>query len=259
MAVDDAYTVSLLHFDGANNSTTFTDESGKTWTASGNAKIVTAQSVYGGACGSFDGTNSYISSPDSADWQLDGGSNNNEWTVDFRIRYDTDPGTGYKGIISQWQNASNYWNIFLLSNSIYLYFYVSGSNTLAIINSFNPADATWYHVAIVKQGTTGYKMFVDGTQIGSTQTDTDTMPNIAGNLEVGRIVDSASNAYYHKGWLDELRISKGIARWTANFTPPDRAYGLKPTTTWFFMHNVKQAWDNIGGIYRPRNNGLVTI
>ena len=77
MAVDDGYTVALLHMDGADTSTTFTDESGKTWTANGNAQIDTAQSVFGGASGLFDGTGDYLSASDHADWQLDGGSDSN--------------------------------------------------------------------------------------------------------------------------------------------------------------------------------------
>lgn len=47
MAVDDGYTVVLLHMNGTDASTTFTDESGKTWTAGGNAQIDTAQSKFG--------------------------------------------------------------------------------------------------------------------------------------------------------------------------------------------------------------------
>lgn len=98
MPVDDVYTVALLHMNGADASTTFTDESGKTWTANGNAQIDTAQSVFGGASGLFDGTGDFISSADSNDWQFDGGSNSNEWTADFRIRFNGDPGTGNQGI-----------------------------------------------------------------------------------------------------------------------------------------------------------------
>lgn len=60
--------VALLPMNGANGSTTFTDQTGKTWTASGNAQISTAQSVYGGSSGRFDGTGDFISSSVSADF-----------------------------------------------------------------------------------------------------------------------------------------------------------------------------------------------
>src|SRR5512139_871383 len=71
---------SLLHFNGNDGSTTFHDEAlNIDWIANGNAQIDTAQSVFGGASGLFDGTGDYLSSADHADWQLDGGSDSNEW------------------------------------------------------------------------------------------------------------------------------------------------------------------------------------
>ena len=79
MPVEDIYTKSLLHFNGADASTTFTDESGKAWTASGHAQIDTAQSVFGGASGLFDGTDDYIYAADSDDWNL----GTLDFTVDF--------------------------------------------------------------------------------------------------------------------------------------------------------------------------------
>ena len=85
MAVDDAYTKSLLHFDGTDASTTFTDESGKTWTAHGNAQIDTAQSVFGGASGYFDGSGDYITTPDRADFDFDGQQFTSDEAANFLI------------------------------------------------------------------------------------------------------------------------------------------------------------------------------
>jgi hypothetical protein len=224
MSVNDGYTVALLHMNGTDTSTTFTDETGKSWTASGNAQIDTAQSVFGGASGLFDGTGDFISSADHADWQLDGGSNSNFWTVDFRIRYNGDPVT--QGMIQQRVDNNNQWAIFLISGtSIRMYIQSGGTNLVILDFAWNPATTTWYHVAIVKNGTSGYMAFVDGSQVGTTQTDTDPMPDFAGSLVLGDWVDTAGSHNYLNGWLDEVRISKGIARWTANFTPPSIEYG----------------------------------
>ena len=225
MAVDDSYSVALLHFDGADASPTITDESGKSWTAQGTAQIDTAQSVFGGASLLLDGNSDYVDTADSADWQLDGGSNSNAWTIDVRIRFSADPGTDVTPIVQQYGNTSNYWSLFIAVNNLSFSVYSAGSQIIRIDNAFNPAADTWYHIAIVKDGANGYLMFVDGTQIGSTQTDTSTIPDISGTLLVGKLTSAASNVYYHNGWIDELRISKGIARWTANFTPPTREYG----------------------------------
>jgi hypothetical protein len=232
MAVDDSYTISLLHMNGTDASTTFTDESGKAWTANGDSQIDTAQSVFGGASGLFDGTGDYLSASDSADWRLDEGSDSNEWTIDFRVRFNGDPGTGGRGFVQQYVDVSNYWLLYINNNSLDFIVRSGGSNIVVIQNSWNPATTTWYHIAVVKQGTTGYKMFVDGTQIGTTQTDTSPIPDLAGVVYMGRIVTSAGTAVYHNGWFDEFRISKGIARWTSDFTPPTSEYA--PITSNFF-------------------------
>jgi len=219
----DAYTVALLHMNEADGSTNFIDETGKTWTAVGNAQIDTAQKVFGSASGLFDGTGDNLTTADHADWRLDGGSNSNEWTIDFRVRFNGDPGTGAMGFVGQTVNSNAYW-MFLLNNNVAEFRHKTGG-TITIQKTFawNPATATWYHIALVKQGTTGYKFFVDGTQVGSALTDTDVMTDFAASLTVAVISDGVAN-YYLNGWMDELRISKGIARWTANFTPPSAEY-----------------------------------
>lgn len=228
MAIDDSYTKLLLHCNGADASTTITDEAGKSVTAVGNAQIDTAQSKFGGASLLLDGTGDYLTVPDSADWQLDGGSNSNAWTIDFQIRFAADPTGVTCHILNQHVDTTNYWIVSKLSTNA-LSFRVRQSDTdiITINNNWSPSANTWYHVAIVKNGTTGYMMFINGTQIGTTQTDTSTIPNYAGILNIGRYGSSASGLV--NGWMDEIRISKGIARWTANFTAPTNEY-VPPST-----------------------------
>lgn len=241
MAVDDAYTVALLHMNGSDGSTTFTDESGKTWTARGDAQIDTAQKRFGTGSGLFDGIGDYLDTPDSADWRLDGGSDSNEWTIDFWVQFNGDPGTNARGFVQQYVNTSNYWLLYLNNNSLDFIVRSGGSNIVLIQNAWDPVPASggfagWYHVALVKQGTTGYKMFISGTQIGSTQTDTSVIPDFSGVVYIGRIVAASGTAYYHNGWLEEFRISKGIARWTSNFTTPGSEYApsVANTSNFFF-------------------------
>jgi hypothetical protein len=232
MAVDDAFTVFLAHMDGADASTTFTDEAGKTLTANGDAQIDTAQSKFGGASGLFDGTGDFVTAADSNDWLLDDGSNSNLWTVDFWVRFNGDPGTATQGFISHFQDVSNFWNINLTNNNLRFAIRTAGVTTVTIDQAWDPATATWYHVAIVKNGTTGYLHFIDGTQIGSTTTDTDPISNMTGNLRIAKTTASTGVESFFAGWMDELRISKGVARWTANFTPPTEPY--TPVGGFFF-------------------------
>lgn len=225
MPQDDQYTVALLHMNGPDASTVFIDECGKTFTANGNAQIDTAQLKLGDASGLFDGTGDYLSAADSADWRLDGGSNSNTWTVDFWVRFNGDPGVGVVGFVQQRTDSGNFWAIRLNNNTLVFGIRSAASNIVLLSNAWNPATTTWYHVAVVKDGTNGYMMFIDGTQIGTTQTDTDPMPDFTGGLIVADFFDAADAHNYLNGWMDELRISKGVARWTANFTPPTFEYG----------------------------------
>lgn len=234
MPVDDGYTVALLHMDGADTSTTFTDESGKTWTANGNAQIDTAQSVFGGASGFFDGTGDFLTAADSDDFQLDAGSDSNAWTIDFRARLNGDPGTAVMGFVQQRFGNDDFWSFYLNNNNLQWTVRESAINIVNIQNAWNPATATWYHIALVKNGTTGYLMFVDGVQVGSTQTDVSTIPNFSGGIRIARHTNVSGVNNDFNGWIDEFRISKGIARWTANFTPPTSAYAPAAPSGFFF-------------------------
>lgn len=227
----DAYTVSLVHGDGSDGSTVIVDETGKSWSASGNAQIDTAQSKFGGASILFDGTGDIATTADSADWRLDDGSNSNLWTVDLWVRFNGDPGATLAGFLQQRADSSNYWGIYYNNNTLLFYVRSGGSTAVSVSHTWDPASATWYHVAIVKNGTSGYMHFIDGTQIGSTTTDTDVMPDIAGSLVIGDIYTSSDVHNYLNGWMDEIRISKGVARWTANFTPPTTEYGIRRGNT----------------------------
>jgi len=99
-----AYTSALLHFDGNNNGTTFTDETGKTWTASGNAKLTTTSPKFGTACGTFDGNNDYIYSNDNADFEFGSGN----FTIDAWVNVTSV--TTQRTIIAHGEegNTSNY-------------------------------------------------------------------------------------------------------------------------------------------------------
>lgn len=213
MAVDDTYTKALLHMDGADASTTFTDESGKTWTRAGDAQIDTAQSKFGGASGLFDGTGDWITTPDSADFYFDG-----DFTVDFWIRCNSTVVTRWCG---QWTDANNGWRLWNVDGTNMRFDIFSGGNAVVqIICAHGMSVDTWYHLALVKNGT-DYRIYKNGTSIGSV-TDADVMANYTGTFGIG--YEGLGSTSPMNGWLDEFRISKGIARWTANFTPPTAAY-----------------------------------
>lgn len=210
----------LLHMDGADASTTFTDNSSsaKTVTAVGNAQIDTAQSKFGGASGLFDGTGDNLTLADSADWFMDTGN----VTVEFWIRFNAVTGLYYA--VSQYVDGNNFLAvIFNFTAAVGARFFILNGGAFDVDFSQGAttgwSTGTWYHVALVRNGH-DWAIYRDGTSIAST-TDASAWPNFAGTLYIGQLGDGTN---YFNGWLDDLRITKGVARYTANFTPPTEAF-----------------------------------
>jgi len=227
MSLDDTYTKALLHMDGADAATTFTDDSGKTWTASGGAQIDTAQSKFGGASGLFDGTGDYISTPNSAYFDFGTG----DFTVDCWIRRN---GTkAYPGIYSSTAGAGGNGFGFSLGNSDNK-IRVIWDNAVKILTTGTVADLTWTHVAVVRYGNT-VTVYFGGTADATTDDCTgDTIASEGGGAVIGRLGTALDDLYWN-GHIEELRVSKGIARWTANFTPPTGEYHLLTAgVMWWF-------------------------
>lgn len=227
MPGNDSYVVSLLHMEGADASVIFNDSangSGHVWTPRGTAQIDTAQFKFGAASGLFDGNSDWIDTPDHADWNFGSG----DFTIDFWVRFSVVPTSGNIQVIAtQWKDAGNYWDLFLYNNGGNLQWWfnvVTGGVTLVTVTKSAAtinADA-WYHVALVRYGNI-WRFFQGGVQCGTDVTDTDAVGDYDGLLYVGKL-GTNTTPYYFDGWLDEFRISKGVARWTAGFAPSAEAY-----------------------------------
>lgn len=215
---NDAFTKLLLHFEAADASTTFTDSSaaGHNFTAAGNAQIDTAQFKFGAASGHFDGAGDYIyDASGSADYAFGTG----DFTIDFWLRTAAS-GVGqclYDGRPSYTQGAHP---TLFIDPSNKLNWWANGSSQ--IVSTTSVASGVWHHIGVARaSGTT--RLFLDGTQEGSSYSDATNYANPANRPYIG-ILGFDGSTYPLNGWLDEFRISKGIARWTANFTPPTSPY-----------------------------------
>ena len=226
MAGDANYTsVSLLlHADGSNGSTTFTDSSAtpKTVTANGNAQISTAQSMFGGASALFDGAGDYLSIAYSSALSLISG----DFAVEAWI-YLTTLTAGSQTIFDKDGVTGASYSQYALSIT-------SGGKLTAFLGNGNGASPTgttytgtttvtlnaWHHVALVKTGST-CKGFLDGDQEWSASAAT--MYEGSKALLIGYSVGQPSTVCFN-GYIDELRITKGVARYTGNFTPPSAAF-----------------------------------
>jgi len=216
MAGIDSYTKLLLHCDGADASTTFIDSAtGKTVTvSSGSPQIDTAQAKFGtGSLLLANATSDQIRLADSADWNFGSG----DFTVDFWIRIPANPGAS-NGIISQY--TAGFFRIVMVSGSkIYWDCTAGGSSRWELWGNTVISDNTWAHVACVRYGNT-QKIYVDGVAQTSTGNYAGALDDLSGPFNIG--LDAGFGVL--SCWLDEIRVSKGIARWTTNFTPPTRAY-----------------------------------
>jgi hypothetical protein len=213
--LDDSYTVTLLHMEGANNSTVITDDGPHTWSANGDAKISTAQYKMGSASCYFDGTGDYLSVPDSNDYVF----GTNDFTVDFWFRTDSTIPANMNLVDHRNSDSSaNGFAIYYSSSALRVY--TTSDKIVGATLSIN----TWYHIAFERSGTNA-KLFVNGVQSGSTWSSANNF--VDDRMVIGK--SSSTSASYVKGWLDELRISKGIARWTENFATPGAPYA--PTNT----------------------------
>lgn len=195
-----ASTIALLHFDGVNGSTTFTDQAGLAWTANGGATISTAQAKFGTSSFANNGTaNQSISTPDTTSLHLTG-----DFTVEFFVR----PTNTTTSQILTTKGPGG--RLILSGGSIFAYDDTSGN----AINGGSVTANAWNHVALVKKsGTT--TLYLNGVVIGS-NTTFGTFGNNTGNLFIGSYYDGT---YPMFAAIDEYRISN-IARYTAAFTPP---------------------------------------
>ena len=194
----------LLHMDGSNGSTTFTDSSSNTLavTATGNVQISTAHSKFGGSSAYFDGIGDRLDTGTGlAPLQMGTG----DFTVEAFIR-PTSSVSGYKGLIGL---ASSYVEtLYILSGQLVWYNSGTAAGTIAV--------DTWYHVAVSRQGTS-LRVFIDGVLVDTSTNSTD-ITNYGARFTAG---DSGFRANENfQGWMDELRITKGISRYSATFTPP---------------------------------------
>jgi hypothetical protein len=174
----------------------------------GNAQISTTVKKYGTGSLAFDGT---------GDWLRVQGTPNlfNLSTGDFTIEcWFYAVSTGTSAIVQQ---GTTDWRISYTSSGVMRY--EVGANSIQTSTgafSFN----TWTHLAICKSGATT-TLYLNGT---SRVTTTNSPTNSGNPVYVGANIDGGNPYWPLNGYIDDLRITKGVARYTANFTAPTAAF-----------------------------------
>lgn len=218
MAGDATYgsVVLLLHCDGANNSVAFPDLSplARAVTVFGNAKVSTAQSVFGGASALFDGVGDYLSYAASADFQVWGGN----CTIEFWAFFASSAGN--QCLMETGSSSSNRASISLLNGSIIFYTEIAGGSGIRI-TAPAPSTNALHAIALVRNGTT-ITLYVDGIPVGTTSTAA--LPTGALALNIGSNRTTSAGVQDYAGHIDEVRITKGVARYTAAYSPAVAAF-----------------------------------
>lgn len=222
-------TVLLLHMDGTDGSTDFIDDgiNSHIVTAQDNAQIDTARVKFGTGALLCDGASDYLSIADHADWAFGTGA----LTIDFWIWFNALPtdGGSASGILQQNVDTGHRHVIsFINIGGVYGLSWVcrndNGGTTYIINKVFGPISITtgaWFHFALIR-GWGGSANTWAATMSGiviDTDSQSGTMPNFAAPLFIG-----VADGSYLDGWIDEFRIVKGTAMWTANFTPSTAPY-----------------------------------
>lgn len=223
---DDNATISLLHMDGANAGTVFTDQTGKLWTATA-ATTSTTRYKFGPTSAQLSAATSALTTPYNSNFNLAC----NDFTVDFWYNKITDVPTSYGGVFETNATGANGLEIldYPTSGRMLVFASTSASSGYDILNGFSlgdlPAAGDWAHYAIVRRGTNIYG-FKDGNITTASGGNSGCIFNPQTTITVGK--NTVRQPIY--AYIDEFRITNGVARWTANFTPPQNPYEISTSS-----------------------------
>lgn len=217
---NDSFTKILHHFEGP-GSTDFIDTAAgasatHTWSRTGTTIFSSAAGGFKfGARGLFQdasAANAFISTANSSDFTLGSG----DWTLDFWINRSGDStARGICGQLASDLSTGSIWVRALADGTVALNGLSTCQTTTSILGT------SFHHIAYVRSGTSLFG-FTDGN-LDTTTSVSGSVGTGTTNWTIGREGDSASLANW-AGVIDEFRLSVGIARWTAAFTPPAIAY-----------------------------------
>ena len=222
----------LLPFNGTNGATSTTDLSdrGHTVTFGGDAEISTAQSKFGGSSLSLDGNGDYVDLPRATNQLV-----SEDFTIEFWFRINSGAGSETVGLFGSYytgdgsgegmlmQSTATYNQVFFqwhYGDSDWAYLNQTQGTRTALSNN------TWYHVAVTRSGNT-WRLFLNGTQEDSV-TQSGAVSDSGSTTRLGNYGPSGTASHGLNGYIEDFRITRGVARYTSNFTAPTSAH---PTST----------------------------
>jgi len=209
----------MLHCDGVDGSTSFPDasDSAHIVTAHGNAQVDTAINKFPTGSLLLDGTGDYLSIPYSSDFVLGSGL----FTIDFWVYLlHMDDWGGMFSIGNS--DASGGFSLGMRRFGIKKLVVRYPMDSEYMIGTTELTLNTWQHIALVREAST-LKLYIDGVLDKERVSGGEPFDCSASGMVLGRLYVDDDTTYIN-AQMDEFRWSKGIARWTSNFTPPTAPY-----------------------------------
>jgi hypothetical protein len=212
-----ASTKLLLSCDGANGSTTFTDESAAARgaaTVTNQAQVSTALAKYGTGSLRLDGVGDDIKYADHADWTL----STSDFTIECWASFDTTWIESNAVLFSHYNTTSNQRGWIFdyrggeATNNLRFAASSNGTSAAVIVSgNWTPTADTFYHLVAERSGTT-FRLYIDGTMLAKATNAIDIF-NSTASLIIGETANSADPM---KGNIDEPRITLGVARYNSD-------------------------------------------
>jgi hypothetical protein len=193
----------------------------------GGAQLSTAVSKFGGSSMYFDGTGDYLYSAPNINQVMSSG----DFTIElwyYPITHTND----FPAVIGNYNATwtANKWILHAPQTLNKYGFWVNNYSVVAsmLTSTSNVTDGAWVHIAITRSGNT-WRMFINGivesTVTSSVALDGGTVASIEG-LYIGANFYAGGGGRYINAYIDDLRITKGYARYTTNFNAPTTAFPI---------------------------------
>ena len=246
----DGYTVILLHGNGTDASTLITDEYGNKISIVGNAQLDTTYKKFGTASILLDGNGDKITSAYSTVYLKD-----KKFTFDFWFKSNTI--ASYDTFFSKYVTGASPEKSFfkfdmgvVSGNTCKPRFYaannISGTGTTVagyeVTTAVTINDGNFHHFEVVRDGSNFY-IFLDGTSLSLTTVtaiSTNYLDNTDGVLNIGD--DLNNTPRFVDGWIDEFRLSLGVARHTSNFSVATTEYAPATDPTFLLTDSLRAYW-----------------
>ena len=218
MAIDPNFSnvVLLCHFDGPNGSLALADNSSFARTiTNASLPLLTSQYKYGTASLDHGTSAGAATCADSADWDFGSG----QFTVECWVRISTAI-SGQRTVVGQWGSSNLNWSLGFNGTTLQFLYSTTGANSFTVSGTYSPPLNTWVHIAADRDASNVVRVYADGVVVASATVAL----TFFNSTSLFYISNDATNSRGFIGLIDDLRVTKGVARYAGAFTPPTEAF-----------------------------------